>query len=322
MMTITEAKRRVTVADLWGRYGFDGNPVRSCQSPFRNEKKPSFSVFDGGQAWKDFGTGEGGDAVTFIEKAEGLSNIEACLKIIAYAGGGDTPQFQPRIRKKRPKKCKPILPPFCDSGHHHAKLADVRNVSPEAVNISMERGLLKFGEWKGQPAWFVTDKTGRNAQARRLDGKLWSEIAAKAWTLPKSEASWPIGVKESKPYPVVLLVEGGPDLLAAAHFIYCESRECEAAPVAMLGAGHRLKQEALTALAGKTIRIFSHADESGYSSTKRWADQLRSVGATVDGVSFEGIKKADESPVGDLNDLCFVHADDFESEAEIRNLVP
>jgi hypothetical protein len=195
-------------------------------------------------------------------------------------------------------------------------------VSPQAVDICVERGLVGFGEWKGKQAWLVTDQTKRNAQARRLDGKPWNEIEAKAWTLPKSEAAWPIGLEESLPYPIVLLVEGGPDLLAAAHFIYCENRESEAAPVAILGAGHRLKQEALIALAGKTIRIFSNADKSGYSSTKRWADKLRSVDAKVDAVSCEGLRKTDESPVGDLNDLCFVHADDFESEAEIRNLVP
>jgi hypothetical protein len=321
MMTVSEAKERVSVADLWGRYGFEGNPSRSCRSPFREERTPSFSVFAGGCAWKDFGTGEGGDTITFIERAEGVSTAEACAKIITYAGG-DSPQPTPHTRKKRPKRGKPILPALCDSNRHHAKLADVRNVSPEAVDICVERGLVGFGEWKGKQAWLVTDQTKRNAQARRLDGKPWSEIEAKTWTLPKSEASWPIGLKESEPYPIVLLVEGGPDLLAAAHFIWCESRECEATPVAMLGAGHRLKQEALTILAGKRVRIFSHADNSGVECTERWADQLRLVDATVDAMSFEGLKKTDESPVGDLNDLCFIHADDFESEAEIRNLVP
>jgi hypothetical protein len=321
MMTITAAKEAVRIDDLWSRYGFDGSPTRSCRSPFRDERNASFSVFAGGCAWRDFGTGECGDTVTFIERAEGVSNAEACKKIIAYAGGDSARPTPPRITRKK-KRGKPALPTLCDSKNHHAKLADLRSVSPQAVDICVERGLVGFGEWKGKQAWLVTDQTKRNAQARRLDGKPWNEIEAKAWTLPKSEAAWPIGLEESLPYPIVLLVEGGPDLLAAAHFIYCENRESEAAPVAILGAGHRLKQEALIALAGKTIRIFSHADKSGYSSTKRWADQLRSVDAKVDAVSCEGLRKTDESPVGDLNDLCFIHADDFESEAEIRNLVP
>ena len=311
-MTITEAKERVSVADLWSRYGYEGTPSRSCRSPFRDERNPSFSVFAGGYAWKDHGTGDGGDLVTFIQFAEGVSNADACRKIVGYAGGDVTTPRPARIVSRR-KRVKPKLPVFHESTEEKSRLAELRNISPNAIDLCIERGLVRFGVWKGMQAWFVVDQSKRNAQARRLDGKPWDRINAKAWTLPKSEASWPIGLNESLPYPIVLLVEGGPDLLAAAHFIYCENREREAAPVAMLGAGHRLKQEALIALAGKIIRIFSHADKRCYSSTKRWAEQLRSV----DAVSFEGLKKTDESPVGDLNDLCSVHADDFENEAEI-----
>ena len=321
MMTITAAKEAVRIDDLWSRYGFDGSPTRSCRSPFRDERNASFSVFAGGCAWRDFGTGECGDTVTFIERAEGVSNAEACKKIIAYAGGDSARPTPPRITRKK-KRGKPALPTLCDSKNHHAKLADLRNVSPQAVDICVERGLLRFGEWKGQPAWFVTDKTGRNAQARRLDGKLWSEIAAKAWTLPKSEASWPIGLEESLPYPIILLVEGGPDLLAAAHFAWCEDRGNDTAFVAMLGASQRLKSDALTALSGKRVRIFSHDDKSGYSSTQRWANQLRNVEAVVDAISFDGLIQTDGSDVGDLNDLCNVHADVFEKHEEIQNLVP
>jgi hypothetical protein len=259
--------------------------------------------------------------VTFIQFAEGVSNADACRKIIGYAGG-NAPNPRPARKASCRKKAKPKLPVFHKPTPEKSKLAELRNVSLNAIDLCVNRGLLKFGSWKSHSAWFVADQTGRNAQARRLDGKLWDGISAKAWTLPKSEASWPIGLEESLPYPIVLLVEGGPDLLAAAHFIWCESRECEATPVAMLGAGHRLKQEALIILAGKRVRIFSHADNSGMESTARWTNQLRLVDATVDAVSFEGLRKTDESPVGDLNDLCFIHADDFESEAEIRNLVP
>ena len=195
-------------------------------------------------------------------------------------------------------------------------------MSPEAVNICTERGLLRFGEWKGQSAWFVTDRTRRNIQTRRLDGKPWGQINAKAWTLPDSQASWPIGLKESLPYPIVLLVEGGPDLLAASHFIWCESRDKETAVVAMLGASQRLKGDALTVLAGKRIRIFSHNDRSGIAATKRWAKQLKNVGSVVDAVSFDGLVQTDGAEVSDLNDLCNVHADVFEQHEEIQNLVP
>ena len=321
MMTITEAKARVSIAELWSRYGYEGNPSRSCRSPFRDERNPSFSVFAGGYAWKDHGTGDGGDSVTFIQFAEGVSNAEACRKIVGYAGGNAP---NPRAARKvtRRKKAKPKLPIFHKPTTEKSKLAELRNVSSSAIDICIDRGLLRFGNWKGQSAWFVTDRTRRNIQTRRLDGKPWGQINAKAWTLPDSQASWPIGLKESLPYPIVLLVEGGPDLLAAAHFIYCENREKEAAFVVMLGASQRLKSDALTALSGKRVRIFSHDDKSGYSSTQRWANQLRNVEADVDAISFDGLIQTDGPDVGDLNDLCSVHADVFEKHEEIQNLVP
>ena len=110
--------------------------------------------------------------------------------------------------------------------------------------------------------------------------------------------------------------------MAAAHFAWCEDRDKETAIVAMLGAAQKLKSDALTTLAGKRIRIFSHNDRSGIASTKRWAKQLKNVGSVVDAVSFDGLVQTDGAEVCDLNDLCNVHADVFEQHEEIQNLVP
>ena len=320
-MTISDAKERVSIPYLWSLYGYEGNPLKSCKSPFRDESNSSFSVFAGGTAWKDHGTGEGGDSVTFIQMAEGLSNADACRKIISYAGGG-LPAFRPPAKVSKPKSRKPKPPTFSQSESQKEQLAELRNVSPEAIEICLERGLLKFGNWKRYPSWFITDKTGQNIQVRRLDGEPWPQINAKAWTLPSSHASWPIGLEESLHYPIVLLVEGGPDLLAAAHFAWCEGRDKETAIVAMLGASQKMKSVALAALAGKRIRIFSHNDRSGIAATKRWAKQLKNVGSVVDAVSFDGLVQTDGAEVCDLNDLCNVHADVFEQHEEIQNLVP
>ena len=321
MMTVSEAKERVSIPYLWSRYGYPGNPSRSCKSPFRDESNPSFSVFSCGEAWKDHGTGDGGDSVTFIQFAEGVSNAEACRKIIGYAGGS-SPAFRPPARVPKPKSCKPKPPTFTQVESQKDQLAELRNVSLEAIEICIERGLVELGNWRNHSSWFVTDNTGRNIQARRLDGEPWPQINAKAWTLPNSQASWPIGLEESRPYPIILLVEGGPDLLAAAHFAWCEGRDKETAIVAVMGASHRLKSYSLTILAGKRIRIFSHNDRSGIAFTKRWAKQLKNVGSIVDAVSFDGLIQTDGAEVSDLNDLCNVHADTFEQYAEIQNLVP
>ncbi len=46
-------------------------------SPFNNEKTPSFFVVPGKGIFKDFSSGKGGDAITFIMEHEGLSYLEA-----------------------------------------------------------------------------------------------------------------------------------------------------------------------------------------------------------------------------------------------------
>ena len=80
------AKERLTIAALWAMLGLPGKYGRSCRSPFREDRNPSFSVYDDGRKWKDHATGEGGDAVDFIAMALGISNEHACRKLIELAG--------------------------------------------------------------------------------------------------------------------------------------------------------------------------------------------------------------------------------------------
>ncbi|MDZ7658006.1 CHC2 zinc finger domain-containing protein [Fodinibius sp.] len=66
--------------------------------PFHDEKTPSFSVTEGKGIYKCFGCGEGGDAVNFIMKMEGLDFIEAIrhlagmLRIIINEEKAETPK--------------------------------------------------------------------------------------------------------------------------------------------------------------------------------------------------------------------------------------
>lgn len=57
-----------------------------ANSPFTNEKTPSFYVTPAKQIFKCFSTGKGGDAITFVMEHEGMSYIEA-LKYIAQKYG-------------------------------------------------------------------------------------------------------------------------------------------------------------------------------------------------------------------------------------------
>lgn len=62
-----------------------------CRSPFRNERTPSFSISPDKQMWYDFGSSEGGDAISFVEKIENLSFGEA-IEFLADIAGVEIPK--------------------------------------------------------------------------------------------------------------------------------------------------------------------------------------------------------------------------------------
>jgi hypothetical protein len=47
--TIDLAKERLLIPTLWRLLELPGNPKASCRSPFRKDKKPSFSIYDRGR---------------------------------------------------------------------------------------------------------------------------------------------------------------------------------------------------------------------------------------------------------------------------------
>jgi DNA primase len=54
--------------------------------PFHNEKTPSFTVSPGRGTFKCFGCGEGGDAITFVEKTENVDFVSA-IELLAHRFG-------------------------------------------------------------------------------------------------------------------------------------------------------------------------------------------------------------------------------------------
>jgi hypothetical protein len=100
-----------------------------------------------------------------------------------------------------------------------------------------------------------------------------------------------------------------PDFLAAFWLAYAGAVERLAAPVCMTSANCSIHKDALPMFRGKPVRIFGHADEAGHGAIQRWAEQLHSVEAEVDGFFFQDkandlqLLKADGSLVKDLNDF-------------------
>lgn len=314
------AKERLSIFELWERRGWPGSPGKSCKFPDGSDKRASASVFAEGQLLKCFRSGRVFDAPALLAEVEGLPLDAACREFIALAGlsGADAaplnPPPSPRKPSPEPKREKPKFPPM-DAGREadHGALARLRGVSPEAVRLAVDRGLVYFADSREGRSWIVTDSARWLGIARRMDGKGWQCLrGAKARMIRGSWASWPIGCREAAAFPAVALVEGGPDLLAVLHFAIEQSAAASVAPVCMASSGISFPGETLPHFEGKRARIFFDADKAGGAAFGRWASQLKEAGALVDGFDFDGLTRADGGAVKDLNDLCQLSPESWE----------
>lgn len=281
------AKERLDIYDLWKHYKFEEQPGPSCKSPFREDTSPSFSVFDGGRRFKDHATGEKGGPIEFVALATKSSVQNACRELIQIARTGQGSKAIAPRRPRRPRREEPRKPfrlPALDAGTiaEMNQLARSRGLRLFAgIEILRQRKQLAFYDSPQGRAWLVYDKSGKVAQGRLLNGEPWpAPINAKAKTLLGSRASWPLGASTiTERTRFIYLVEGSPDLLAAATlaYLYATDTIAESAFVAMLGASLNIAEEALPLFAGKRIRIFADNDEPGRASIDRWAGQLREV---------------------------------------------
>jgi DNA primase len=86
--SIEEIKSRIDIVDVIGEFVSlkkSGSNFKAL-SPFTNEKTPSFFVSPSKDIFKDFSSGKGGDAISFIMEIEGISYIEA-LRYLAKKYG-------------------------------------------------------------------------------------------------------------------------------------------------------------------------------------------------------------------------------------------
>lgn len=84
-----EIKARINLADLIEEYGLSvrrmGTSAKLC-CPFHKEKTPSFHINLERNIYKCFGCGESGDVLSFVQKYEGLTFIDALQKLAERAG--------------------------------------------------------------------------------------------------------------------------------------------------------------------------------------------------------------------------------------------
>jgi hypothetical protein len=316
---IEEAKARFTIPILWRLFNLRGDPGNSCRSPFREDRSPSFSVYEEGRRWFDNATHEGGDAVDFLAKIKGFSNAEAYVELLNMMDGTIQGSAAAPIQ---PPEAKPkVKPPPDLSGLELCREGDLKQISElrsiplEGLLLAYERKLLFAYEdpFQGR-CWVITDDARRNAIARRLDGERFhyrqpkegekEGPKAKCWL--HAEAKWPIGIAQAISFPAIALCEGGPDFLSAFALAHAGAVESLVAPVCMTGSGCSIHKEELSMFRGKRVRIFGHTDEAGQAALQRWAEQLQGEQAEVDAIDFTGLIKCDGSPVEDLNDFLLV----------------
>lgn len=330
MTPLESAKARFCVTDLWTLLGLPGKPPRTgsaSHSPFREDRRPSFSIFDGGRAFKDHATGEAGDVVDFLGIARGCSKSDAARELIALAGSPRPflapppsrrvpPPSSPAPASEGPAARGPALPAdlAAPTAAELAAIAKLRRLpNTEGLEAAAAAGHLFVGMlpdlrevaadvWHRVRVWIVTDSTRRNAQARRMDGQPWHCLGmAKARTLRGSAASWPIGAAETENWDRVLVAEGGPDFLCLWHLIVTGcAHDCT--PVAMLGASQSIHPDAAEYFVGKTVTLFPHLDTAGTAAREAWAAQFYAAGART--VEFYDLAPLFAGRPGkDLNDL-------------------
>jgi hypothetical protein len=297
-MNIEEAKAKLDISAVAARCFPNWKPALSCHSPWREDRNPSFSVFDQGQKWKDHATGDHGDAVDFLAKALDIPAQEAVRRFVEMAGGGHC------MPAPRPKLAPTPAPKTVDTEEKRQRraawpamelpteeeleaVATLRRLPVEGPQWAAIDGTLRMATLDGERCWIVRSTCGKNAQARQLDGQPFQDGSLrlqplKAKTLAGSIATLPVGNYHDTRWPAVALVEGGPDTLAAYAGIYRLGLLDTVAVCGMLGASMRPPYGALATMKGRRVRIFQHNDEAGAKAADGWARLIHNAGGTVD----------------------------------------
>lgn len=303
--------------------------------PFHAEKSPS-CVFGGAADYQRsryhcFGCGADGDFFSLWQHFASVDHLEAVKQLAGLVGVyvGEMRFEKPKAAAVRtPEKrldadgdahAKPSLPSLYQAKREDCEMiAKGRGLDVEAVWIAarVHKRVAVVKQWPMREAhgqwwprdnweqhrcWTVVDATMNVAEFRRLDNGLHTrrdgERGPKVWST--AGKNWPVGAAEIGDRKRVLLVEGGPDMLAAFHFLkmwHTVKRPLlhDVAVVCMLGASNKVREDALKFFNGCRVRIMVDADSpkddetkakrklTGVEAAARWTAQLTDAGAAVE----------------------------------------
>jgi hypothetical protein len=290
---IERIKANLSVLEAWRILDLPGEPhIGDQRSPFRKDKKASFTIFriNGATKWFDHGIGEGGDSIDLWRVASGLAGAkEAIADILQRIPALDVSEpilgrFAPREEKPSSPKAIRWPPDLRAPTEDECRvLGKLRGLKPGTFWLASHLGTLKVATVYGSPAWIITDASGICAEARRFDGGMYTVNGkeVKGFALPGSKKHWPLGLltnsQDVNRGKRLLLAEGGPDYFAALQLCTLVDG---VRPIAMLGAGLRIGPEAKKFIWGAEVLIIPHNDPAGRKSEGNWVHDLRSLGAS------------------------------------------
>ena len=303
---IAAAKTAVSIADAWTRLGLPDPPPegnRLVRSPIREEKTPSFSIFQGGKRWKDHAGDATGDVIDFVELVVKEGRPAAIQRVLQWAGDTSplsghgaassppppqSPASPGKSRISADEKARDIRrfersmwPVFtAPTPQEIERIARVRKLDPCAVHAIASAGLLKVAKHNWERVFVMTE--GTFAQARRLDGELF-QGGHKALNFLGSEGAF-IGASllGSDPQPV-LLIEGCVGLLEAAALIGIAENGWHWTTLAATSSGSKFSAapDLLAKLAGRVVRVVPDKGIAGAKGAASWCADLHAAGASV-----------------------------------------
>lgn len=111
-LSLEEAKRRTTIVSAWRHLGLPNPPLGetgTVKSPFRKDRKASFSIYAKGRRWADKAEGIGGDVVNFIEWTTGRDFKEAKDMLLQWSGLQNQAVYHSTHARVSPRPPKPQI---------------------------------------------------------------------------------------------------------------------------------------------------------------------------------------------------------------------
>jgi DNA primase len=286
---IDKIKSSISIHELLVRRGFEvATNKRMIRSPLREEKTPSFSIYEEGKRFHDFGSGAGGDVIDLEMELTGCNKGDAIASLASIAGLSGEEDYHDLSPIPPPPKHHPVrqLGAFIDPAvakemRHRLKrmlpnpeesccktLAWLR---PEDLPAVLKKGFLG-ADYRGRLTYLMRRGIKVRNDPKASRGDRWIEGSAKDNAL----FSWQ--PKDMAPGPeTVLFCEGESDSMAAIarwdehvrvvgclscsiappmEILYAVARNCNRAVIAFDGdeAG-RTGSKAMVAL---LQRIFPH----------------------------------------------------------------